>query len=200
MSAGDWVPREGRGPLERPAPPAAGGPSADVGDAGSFVVRVARPDDVPALLQMFAELADYEHLTHELRATERQLDQALFGPRPAAEALIAQLQGSGEAIGYALFFPTFSSFLASSGLWLEDLFVRSAHRGRGVGRTLLAAVAARLDECGGQRLEWAALDWNEPALSFYRGLGARTMGEWVTHRLTGAELQRLAAEGRRDAR
>jgi GNAT superfamily N-acetyltransferase len=158
-------------------------------------IRDARPGDIPVLLEMFAELAAYEHLTHELRASEEQLHTALFGARPAVEALIADDPGSGAAIGYAMFFPTFSTFLASTGVWLEDLFVRPAQRRSGVGRALLAAVAARLRERGGERLEWAALDWNEPALSFYRGLGARTMGEWITHRLTGAELARLAEEG-----
>jgi GNAT superfamily N-acetyltransferase len=165
-----------------------------------LAIRDARPDDVPELLAMFAELADYEHLTHELRATTGQLREALFGSPPAAQVLVAHDGDPGETVGYALFFPTFSSFLASTGVWLEDLFVRPAYRGRGVGRALLATVAARMGERGGQRLEWAALDWNEPALRFYRGLGARTMGEWVTHRLTGAELQRLAAEGQTDAR
>ena len=92
------------------------------------------------------------------------------------------------------FFPTFSSFLAREGSWLEDLFVRPAHRGAGVGRALLAAVAARVHERGGARLGWAALDWNELALGFYRGLGARTMDEWITHRLIGEDLDRLAAE------
>jgi GNAT superfamily N-acetyltransferase len=167
--------------------------------ASSALIRDARPGDVPALLKMFAELADYEHLTHELRATEQQLHAALFGPRPAVEALIAEQRDTGAAIGYAMFFPTFSTFLASTGVWLEDLFVRHAHRRGGIGRALLAAVAARMRERGGERLEWAALDWNEPALSFYRGLGARTMEEWITHRLTGAELGRLAAECPRES-
>jgi GNAT superfamily N-acetyltransferase len=161
----------------------------------SATIRDARPDDVPALLEMFAELADYEHLTHELHASEAQLQDALFGARPAAEALIAEHPESRAAIGYAVFFPTFSTFLASTGIWLEDLFVRPAHRRGGVGRALLAAVAVRLRERGGERLEWAALDWNEPALSFYRGLGAGTMGEWITHRLDGEGLERLAGEG-----
>ena len=126
----------------------------------------------------------------ELHATEELLHDALFGARPAAEALIAER--GGEAVGYAVFFPTFSSFLAIQGVWLEDLFVRPAHRGAGVGRALLAAVAARVRERGGQRLEWSALDWNELALGFYRGIGAQTMDEWITHRLVGEELERLA--------
>jgi GNAT superfamily N-acetyltransferase len=144
------------------------------------------------LLALFGELAEYEHLEHELKATEQRLREALFSQRPAAEALIAQR--GRETVGYALFFTTFSSFLALEGVWLEDLFVRATHRGVGVGRALLAAVAARVRERGGERLEWAALDWNEPALGFYRRLGARTMGEWITHRLHGDALARVAAE------
>ena len=156
-------------------------------------VRPAHPEDVRLLLQLFGELAEYEHLEHELKATEAQLGEALFGKRPAAEALIAERDG--EALGYALFFPTFSSFLASTGVWLEDLFVREEHRGEGVGRALLEAVAALVQERGGERLEWAALDWNEPALGFYRKIGAATMNEWITHRLDGEALERVAAQG-----
>ena len=159
---------------------------------GPPIVRAARPQDVPLLLVLFRELADYEQLAHEMRATEELLSEALFGERPAAEALIAE-RGS-EAAGYALFFPTFSSFLTIQGVWLEDLFVRPAHRRAGVGMALLAAVAARVRERGGERLEWAALDWNELALGFYRGIGAQTMGEWITHRLIGEPLRRLAGE------
>ncbi|HEY2768792.1 MAG TPA: GNAT family N-acetyltransferase [Solirubrobacteraceae bacterium] len=157
-------------------------------------IRCARPEDVPVLLEMFAELADYEHLTHELRAKESQLHAALFGPAPAAQALIAERSDTGEAIGYAVYFPTFSTFLASTGFWLEDLFVRPTHRRGGVGRALLAEVAAELSARGGERLEWAALDWNELALGFYRGLGAKTATEWITHRLSGEALLRLAEE------
>jgi GNAT superfamily N-acetyltransferase len=155
-------------------------------------VRAAEPRDVPLLLSLFGELAEYEHLEHEMRGTEELLHEALFGERPAAEALMGEL--AGETAGYALFFPTFSSFLAKQGVWLEDLFVRPAQRGAGVGRALLAAVAARTRERGGERLEWAALDWNELALGFYRNVGAQTMGEWITHRLVGDELARLAGE------
>jgi GNAT superfamily N-acetyltransferase len=155
-------------------------------------VRAATPQDVAALLGLFEELAEYEHLTDELHATEALIAQALFGERPAAAALIAE-RGS-EVAGYALFFPTFSSFLAKPGVWLEDLFVRPAHRRAGVGRALLAAVAARVREQGGGRLEWAALDWNELALGFYRSLGAQTMDEWITHRLVGEPLARLGGE------
>src|SRR5438067_5827067 len=156
------------------------------------LVRGARTEDAPLLLELFRELAVYERLEDELRATEELVREALFGPRPAAEALLAE--HGGETAGYALFFPTFSSFLAIEGVWLEDLFVRPAHRGAGVGRALLAAVAARVRERGGERLEWAALDWNELALGFYRGIGAQTMREWITHRLDGEALARVAAE------
>jgi GNAT superfamily N-acetyltransferase len=157
------------------------------------VVRAASADDVPLLLELFWELAEYEHLEGAMRATDEGLRAALFGERPAAQALIAE-RGS-QIAGYALFFPTFSSFLTARGVWLEDLFVRPAHRGAGVGRALLAAVAARTRADGGQRLEWAALDWNELALGFYRRIGAQTMGEWITHRLVGEELAQLGGEG-----
>jgi GNAT superfamily N-acetyltransferase len=162
-------------------------------------VRPAHPEDVPLLLELFGELAEYEHLEHELKATEAQLREALFGERPAAEALIAERRspdGDPEALGYALFFPTFSSFLASTGVWLEDLFVRPNGRGEGVGKALLEAVAALVRERGGERLEWAALDWNELALGFYRRIGATTMNEWITHRLDGEALSDLATGAR----
>lgn len=162
-----------------------------------LIIRAARVEDVPLLLELFGELAEYEHLTHELRATEQGLAAALFGEHPVAEALIAERDaesGGPEVLGYALFFSTFSSFLTSTGVWLEDLFVRPDRRGEGVGRELLSAVAARVREQGGERLEWAALDWNELALGFYRRMGASTANEWITHRLDGAALERVAAE------
>jgi GNAT superfamily N-acetyltransferase len=159
-----------------------------------LLVRPAAATDVMTLLELFGELAEYEHLEHELKATEEQLGEALFGARPAAEALIAEREG--EAIGYALFFPTFSSFLASTGVWLEDLFVRPNSRGEGVGKALLETVAALVRERGGERLEWAALDWNELALGFYRRIGAQTMNEWITHRLDGEALSDLATGAR----
>jgi GNAT superfamily N-acetyltransferase len=155
-------------------------------------IRDATPADVGALMRLIRELAEYEKLADQVHATEEQLGRALFGDRPAAEALIAER--GGEPVGYALYFWTFSTFLAIQGIWLEDLYVRPAHRKGGTGRALLAAVAARLQERGGERLEWSALDWNDLALGFYRGLGARVQSGWITHRLTGADLGRLAGE------
>jgi GNAT superfamily N-acetyltransferase len=157
-----------------------------------LLIRDARPEDVPLLLALFRELAVYEHLEDKLEATEERLEQALFGERPAAEALIAER--GGEPVGYAVFFLTFSTFLAIQGVWLEDIFVRPAHRGSGAGRALLAAVAGRARERGAERMEWSALDWNELALGFYRGLGAQRMDQWITHRLVGEDLRQLAAE------
>lgn len=167
-----------------------GAPSQESG--GAVRVRPAREDDVALLLTLIRELAEYEQLGHELKATEQLLRAALFGTRPAAEALIAE--HGGEVAGYALFHPTFSTFLAIQGIWLEDLFVRPAHRHAGIGKALLASVAAELRERGGERLEWAALDWNELALGFYRGLGAERMDQWLTHRLIGEPLRELAGQ------
>ncbi len=154
-------------------------------------IRAAGPADAARLLELFAALADYEQLSDQLRADEHSLAEALFGERPAASALLAER--GGETAGYALFFETFSSFRVSRGIWLEDLFVLPAHRKAGVGRALLAAVAARVPGQHG-RLEWSALDWNELALGFYRGIGARTMDDWTTLRLDGEALARFTAE------
>ncbi len=179
-------------PTEQPTDRVSSEAREDQPAGGPLLVRAAGTQDVPVLLEMFWELARYEHLEHAMRATEQRLHDALFGERPAAQALIAE-HGS-QVAGYALFFPTFSSFLAIPGVWLEDLFVRPPHRGAGVGRALLATVAAHVRDSGGERLEWAALDWNELALGFYKRIGAKTMNEWITHRLVGDELQRLAGE------
>jgi GNAT superfamily N-acetyltransferase len=167
------------------------GPGADP----AVTIRDATRADVLVLLGLFSELAEYEKLGDILVATEERLERALFGDPPAAEALIAER--GGEIAGYAIYYSTFSTFLAIQGIWLEDLFVRPAHRKGGTGRALLSAVAAKLRERGGERLEWSALDWNELALGFYRSLGAQTMDEWITHRLIGEHLERLAAETRR---
>jgi GNAT superfamily N-acetyltransferase len=161
------------------------------GEEQGTVVRAASVEDAATLLRLFVALAEYEHLQEELEADEAQLREALFGEQPAAAAVIAER--AGEPVGYALFFATFSSFRASRGVWLEDLFVLPAHRGAGVGRALLAAVAARVPGARG-RLEWCALNWNELALGFYRGIGARPMDEWTTLRLDDEALARIAAE------
>jgi GNAT superfamily N-acetyltransferase len=160
-----------------------------------LTIRDATPGDVPLLLTLLRELADYEQLADQMQATEELMHRALFGSSPAAEALIAER--GGEPAGYALYYSTFSTFLSIQGIWLEDLYVRPEHRRGGAGRALLSAVAAKLRDRGGQRLEWSALDWNELALGFYRSLGAKRMDEWVTHRLIGPDLERLAAETER---
>jgi len=142
------------------------------------------------LLGLIRELAEYERLSEEAAGTEEQLRGALFGERPVAEAAIAEREG--EPIGFALWFTTFSTFLCLPGLWLEDLYVRPEHRGGGAGRTLLSHVARVAVDRGYGRLELAALHWNEPALGFYRSLGARSMEEWLTQRFEGSALRRLA--------
>jgi len=150
----------------------------------------AQASDVPVILQMIKALAEYEQLTHEVVATEDDLRQSLFGPRPAAEVLLAW---AGETpVGFALFFHNFSTFLGRQGLYLEDLFVVPEWRGRGVGKRLLAHVAAIAESrrCG--RMEWAVLDWNESAIAFYRGMGAHVLDEWRICRLTGPELRAAA--------
>jgi GNAT superfamily N-acetyltransferase len=151
----------------------------------------AGPSDVPLILALIKELADYEKLRHEVVATEESVSQALFGPRPSAEAVIARIDG--EPAGFALFFHNFSTFLGKHGLYLEDLFVRPAYRGRAIGKALLkylAALALQRD-CG--RFEWAVLDWNKPARDFYEALGAQAKSDWVIHRMSGDALRRLAA-------
>lgn len=156
-------------------------------------IRPAQPDDVPTILRFIRDLAEYEKLAHEVVATEERIRTALFGPRRYAEVVFA-CEGARE-VGFALFFHTFSTFLGQPGIYLEDLFVRPESRGHGVGRRLLSHLASLARERGCGRLEWAVLDWNEPAIGFYRKLGARPMEEWQVFRLTGEPLARLAAEG-----
>ena len=146
--------------------------------------------DVPLILQLIRELAAYEKLSHEVVATEGLLHRALFGDGPRVEAVIAR--ADGEAAGFALFFHNFSTFLAKSGIYLEDLFVRPAYRGRGIGKALLKHLARLACERGCGRLEWAVLDWNKPAIDFYESLGATAMREWVVNRVTGEALEKLA--------
>ena len=153
------------------------------------VTRPATPDDTPTILAFIRALAEYEKLSHAVVATEDQLRTHLFGPRPAAEVLIGELDG--RPAGFALYFPNFSTFLARPGVYLEDLFVLPEARGRGVGRALLTAVAAVAVARGAGRLEWSVLDWNAPAIGFYRKLGAVAMDEWTTMRVTGDALLRI---------
>jgi len=161
--------------------------------AGDFAIRAATPADVPAIHGLIRELADYEKLTHAVVATAGDLHDALFGPRPCAESLVAE--EAGHTLGFALFFTSYSTFVGRPGIYLEDLFVQPAARGRGIGKALLARLAAVAVErrCG--RLEWSVLDWNAPAIGFYRRLGAKPMDEWTVYRLDGEALQALGRIG-----
>jgi GNAT superfamily N-acetyltransferase len=153
-------------------------------------ITPASPDDIPVILTFIRGLAEYEKLSHACVATEEALHRTLFGERPAAEVLIARL--GDTPIGFALFFSSYSTFLAKSGIYLEDLFVLPEHRGRGAGKALLARLAqiARERDCG--RLEWSVLDWNAPAIEFYQRIGATVMPDWRICRMTPAEFARLA--------
>jgi GNAT superfamily N-acetyltransferase len=158
--------------------------------AAALDIAPATPADVPLILSLINELADYEKLRHEVIATEASLGQALFGPRPSAEAVIARM--GAQPAGFALYFHNFSTFLGKQGLYLEDLFVRPAYRGRAIGKALLRHLAALALERGCGRFEWAVLDWNRPARDFYEALGAQAKSDWIIHRLSGDALQRLA--------
>lgn len=157
-------------------------------------LRPATAADTALILDLIRGLAEYERLPNEVIATEELLRASLFGPVPAAEVVIAEVEG--EAAGFALFCHNYSTFLGRRGLWLEDLFVRPAFRGQGIGRALLGHLAEVAVARGCGRLEWSVLDWNESAIGFYRSLGAVPMDEWTTFRVTGDALRRLAAEGK----
>jgi GNAT superfamily N-acetyltransferase len=154
------------------------------------MIRPATRQDVPTIARFIRELAAYERLAHEVTFTEAELREHLFGATPRAEVLFAE--DGGKPVGFALFFHNFSTFLARPGIYLEDLFVVPDARGRGHGKALLCHLAALCLErkCG--RLEWAVLDWNQPAIDFYRSLGARRLDDWRVFRLTGAALKALA--------
>jgi GNAT superfamily N-acetyltransferase len=153
-------------------------------------IRAATEGDVPLLLSFIRELAGYERLSHEVSATEDLLRFHLFGERRTAEAVIGQR--ADEPAGFALFFPNFSTFLGRPGIYLEDLFVRPEFRGKGIGRAMLAHIAGLAKERGCGRLEWSVLNWNEPAIKLYRGIGAVPMDEWTVYRVTGKALNELA--------
>jgi len=159
-----------------------------------FSIRPAKESDVTLVLSFIRGLAEYEELSHEVVATENTLRKTLFGSHPKAEVLIGDWQG--KAVAFALFFHNYSTFLGQAGIYLEDLFVVPDMRGKGFGRMMLAHLAALAvaRDCG--RLEWSVLDWNEPALRFYRAIGAVPMDEWTVQRLTGPALQALATTGR----
>jgi GNAT superfamily N-acetyltransferase len=155
-------------------------------------IRPAEPADVPVIADLIRQLAKFEKLEDDVVLTEDLLKAGLFGPRPFAEAVLAEEETT--PIGFALFFHTFSTFLARPGLYLEDLFVLADHRGRGVGRALLAHLARLAVERGCGRLEWAVLNWNQEAIRFYERLGARPNSEWTVYRLTGEALAALGRE------
>jgi GNAT superfamily N-acetyltransferase len=165
-------------------------PICNASSEATVVIRRARPDDAELLANLVRELAVYEKLEEFARATAADFHRHLFGPSPVAEAAIAEVDG--EAVGFALWFTTFSTFRGQAGTYLEDLFVRPAFRGRGTGKALLAMVARLAAERGCGRLEWSVLNWNSPAIGFYRSLGARPMDEWTVYRIDDQALERLA--------
>src|SRR5881227_1660797 len=156
-------------------------------------IRPVRVEDVPIILQLIRDLATYERAPDEVTATEEQLVEVLFGERPAAEVLLAF--ESESPVGFAVYFYNFSTWLGRPGLYLEDLFVKPEKRGKGYGRALLVELAKIARDRGCGRMEWAVLDWNEPAIKFYRALGATPMNEWTVFRLTRDEIASLASAG-----
>jgi GNAT superfamily N-acetyltransferase len=158
----------------------------------AFRIEQATERDVPLILRLIKALAEYEKMAHEVTATEEALRQSLFGPRPAAEVVIGY--AGDEPAGFALFFHNYSTFLGQPGIYLEDLYVVPERRGHGLGKRLIAHLAALAVERGCGRLEWAVLDWNEPAIGFYRRLGARPMDQWTVFRLIGDALRQLASK------
>ena len=157
---------------------------------GQFRIEPATIDDTPLVLKFIKGLAEYEGLEHEVVATEEGLRKAMFGPKPSAEAVIGY--SGDEPVGFAVFFHTFSTFLGTASLYLEDLFVLPEWRGKGLGRQLLSYLARIAMDRGCQRLEWSVLDWNEPSIRFYLGLGALPRDEWTIYRLSGEALERLS--------
>lgn len=165
-------------------------------EAQGIRVRRAGPGDAEIIVAFIRELAEYERLAHECRADEQSIRRHLFGEGfgrgPVAECLIGELDGRAE--GFALFFTNFSTFMCRPGIYLEDLFVRPSARGRGLGKAMLRELAALAVQRGCGRLEWSVLDWNAPAIEFYRGVGARAMDEWTVFRLTGEALEQFARQ------
>lgn len=157
---------------------------------GALTIRLAEPADVPTIFQLIVGLAEYEHLAHEVVGNEDLLHEHLFGDRPYVEALLAKIDGN--AVGFALFFHNYSTFLTRPGLYLEDLFVVPDYRGQGIGKALLSQLAKLATERGCGRLEWSVLDWNEPAIGFYQQIGATVLPDWRICRVTGDAIEHLA--------
>jgi GNAT superfamily N-acetyltransferase len=154
-------------------------------------IEPARPEDVPMILTLIRELAEFERLLHEVTATEEQVREGLFGARPSAEVVMARL--GDEVAGFALYFHNFSTFLAKPGIYLEDLYVRQKFRGQGCGEALLRHLASIALARGCGRLEWSVLHWNQRAIDFYKSLGAVPMSEWTIYRVTGDALTKLGS-------
>ncbi|WP_395110337.1 GNAT family N-acetyltransferase [Actinomadura sp. SCN-SB] len=154
------------------------------------MIRPATIDDVPSLLRLIRDLADYERALHEVKATEDDLRAGLFGPSPKVFAHVAEHEG--EVVGFALWFLSYSTWLGRHGIYLEDLYVDPAVRGNGYGKALLTELARIAHDRGYGRVEWSVLNWNKPSIGFYESLGARPQDEWTTYRLTGAALTNLA--------
>jgi len=161
----------------------------------AFRIEPATERDVPAILSLIKGLAEYERLSHEVVATEDSLRESLFGARQVAEVILGYVEK--EAVGFAVFFHNYSTFLGRPGIYLEDLFVKPEWRRHGLGTQMLRHIAREAVERGCGRLEWSVLDWNQPAIDFYKKLGARAMDEWTVYRLTGDELRKLASENQR---
>ncbi len=160
----------------------------------TVTIRPVRPEDAATIANLVYELAVYEKLERFAQATPDDFRRHLFGPRPVAEAMVAEIDGA--AVGFALWFTTFSTFRGRPGLYLEDVYVRPQFRGQGIGKALLANVARLARERGCARLEWSVLNWNTPAIGFYRSLGARPMDEWTVYRIADRPLEELAALAR----
>ena len=156
-----------------------------------FEIRFATADDVPLILAFVRKLAEYERLAHRVTVTEDDLREALFAERPCGEVLIGQ--SDRVAVSFALFYHTLATFAGERGLYVEDLFVEPAHRGRGIGRAMLAFLAALARQRNCRRLEWSVLGWNAPAVKFYKSLGAEAMDDWTVYRLRGDAFDALAA-------
>jgi GNAT superfamily N-acetyltransferase len=160
------------------------------------MIRRATPDDIHVIHELILALADYERLRHEAVLELDELRRHLFGTAAFVEVLLAEDEASRQVAGFALFFANFSTFLGKPGIYLEDLFVKPEHRGKGHGKSLLAAIARLVVERGWGRLEWSVLDWNAPSIEFYQSLGAVPMDDWTRYRVTGEALEKLAGDQR----